>query len=350
MELLRKSREDGIVDAALRNATAVSQDDLDYDIDDEEAANFDLDAEKSESSLQQEFTPEALISAYHSIAISWRKELLAANKRIPSLSSRTNPVQRLQSRSLMPLDIFRLPAFATSGLRFFSNAALENWKSHIKGLARLDELEDIETEEHIVFEGDDLCLDLGDGTFYPTLSSIPDMPNLADLRSRVGDNPSGTTLTTLVGKVLPLNRKQELVVERVLSAAIAWRDHPHDASKRDQMLLYVGGEGGTGKSQVIKAIVAGMDLMVRKHEVILMAPTGAAADNISGNTYHTSLGISISKTQKPTVSARVKKLWSRKTIMIMDEVSMLDLNSLSMINNQCKIVKSLDRSSPDLFG
>ncbi len=207
MELLRKSREDGIVDAALRNATAVSQDDLDYDIDDEEAANFDLDAEKSESSLQQEFTPEALISAYHSIAISWRKELLAANKRIPSLSSRTNPVQRLQSRSLMPLDIFRLPAFATSGLRFFSNAALENWKSHIKGLARLDELEDIETEEHIVFEGDDLCLDLGDGIFHPTLSSLQAMLNLADLRSRVGDNPSGTTLTTLVGKVLPLNRK-----------------------------------------------------------------------------------------------------------------------------------------------
>jgi hypothetical protein len=36
--------------------------------------------------------------------------------------------------------------------------------------------------------------------------------------------------------------------------------------------------------------------------------------------------------------------------MIMDEVSMLDLTSLSMINNQCKIAKSLDRSSPDLFG
>jgi hypothetical protein len=36
--------------------------------------------------------------------------------------------------------------------------------------------------------------------------------------------------------------------------------------------------------------------------------------------------------------------------MIMDEVSMLDLTSLSIINNQCKIAKSLDRSSPDLFG
>ena len=51
---------------------------------------------------------------------------------------------------------------------------------------------------------------------------------------------------------------------------------------------YIGGEGGVGKSQIIKAIIAGMDLILRKDEVILIAPTGAAADNISGNTYHTS--------------------------------------------------------------
>jgi hypothetical protein len=116
------------------------------------------------------------------------------------------------------------------------------------------------------------------------------------------------------------------------------------------MLLYVGGEGGVGKSQVIKGIVAGMDLVYRRDEVILMAPTGAAADNIGGNTYHTALGISLAQTQKPSVSPCVRKLWSKKTIMIIDEVSMMDLTMLSKINNQCKIVKSLDRNSPDLFG
>jgi hypothetical protein len=116
------------------------------------------------------------------------------------------------------------------------------------------------------------------------------------------------------------------------------------------MLLYIGGEGGVGKSQVIKAIVAGMDLIHRKDEVILMAPTGAAADNIGGNTYHSSLGIGLTKSQKPTVTSRVRKLWAKKTIMIVDEVSMMDLSMLSTINNQCKIAKSLNRESPDLFG
>jgi len=128
------------------------------------------------------------------------------------------------------------------------------------------------------------------------------------------------------------------------------KDYAFDASKQEQLLLYVGGEGGVGKSQIIKAIVASMDLILRKDEVILMAPTGAAADNIEGNTYHTSLGISISNSQKRNVSPCVKKLWSKKTIMIIDEISIMDLSMLSTINNQCKIAKSLDRNSPDLFG
>jgi len=38
-----------------------------------------------------------------------------------------------------------------------------------------------------------------------------------------------------------------------------------------------------------------MDLILYKDKVILMAPIGATADNISGNTYHTALGISLAK-------------------------------------------------------
>ena len=125
---------------------------------------------------------------------------------------------------------------------------------------------------------------------HPTMNLVENIPNLVDWQSQVGDDPSGPALATFISEYLPLNRKQRLVVEKVLSGALAWRDHAYDAFKREQMLLYVGGEGGTwtGKSQIIKAIVEGMDLILRKDEVILMAPTGAAADNTGGNTYHTS--------------------------------------------------------------
>ena len=105
---------------------------------------------------------------------------------------------------------------------------------------------------------------------------------------------------------------------------------------------------GWAKSHAIKAIVAGMDLFKRKDEVILLAPTEAVSVNIGGNTIHTTLGISIADEQKPGASPRIKELWSNKTIIIVYEVSMVDLAILNPINNQCKIAKSLDRGSPDL--
>lgn len=84
--------------------------------------------------------------------------------------------------------------------------------------------------------------------------------------------------------------------------------------------------------------------------MILIALTGAAADNIGGNTYYISLGISIDYLRRTAISSRVRRLWSRKTIMFVDEVSMIDLTIISVIDNYCKIARSLDRSSTDLFG
>ena len=91
--LLRKSREDVRIDAALR----ASQDHFDHDIG---LGDLDLDTEEPLNSLRHEFTAETLITAYHSIVTSWHKEGLTAGKRIPSLSPRSNQIQRLQLQSL----------------------------------------------------------------------------------------------------------------------------------------------------------------------------------------------------------------------------------------------------------
>jgi len=348
-DLLRKSKEDAKVDAALR----ASLDSFAYDVDvDIERAEFDSDIDDLVVLGQQpasQPSPETLILAYHSITSSWHKEDLAIGKHTSFLLSELRPACSLQLRSLFPLDASQLSTNTVSGLRYFPNTTLEQWKLQIKGLTDLNGLGNMEAEERTAFVND-LGLDLGDGILHPILNSVEGIQNLAHRRSQVGSNPSGETLTMIVSEDLPLNQKQRLIVEQVLSEALTWKDYAYDASKRKQKLLYVGGEGGVGKSQIVKAIVAGMDLIFRKDEVILMAPTGVAADNISGNTCHTALGIGLGKKQKPTVSPRVRKLWSNKTIMFVDEISMVDLSMLSKINNQCKIAKSLDRSSPDLFG
>jgi hypothetical protein len=226
---------------------------------------------------------------------------------------------------------------------------LQSWQSQLKGVAKLH---DPRSLGHGAQSSgvDDFNCDFEDGILEPVLTTSHMMPNIDDSRSLVGNNPTAMSLTCLIGKHIPLNKKQQLVVHRILSEALTCGDRPYYFSKDRQILLYIGGEGGVGKSQIIKGIIGGMDLINRKDEVILMAPTGAAADNIGGNTYHTSLGISINRSQTSTATSRVRKLWSDKMIMLIDEVSMVDLDMISVIDNQCKIVRCLDRNSTTLFG
>ena len=154
---------------------SLSSDFIDYTIDNTDP----IDIEDSANLLHQEFSFETLISACHSITMSWHKEGLATSKCIPSLQSRSNQIQRLQARNLLPLDIFRLPTYTTSGLRFFPGATLQQWESQIKGFSKYDNIDDIDPEEHITFEVDNFNMDLDDSTLHPTLNSIESIPNLA---------------------------------------------------------------------------------------------------------------------------------------------------------------------------
>jgi hypothetical protein len=329
-------------------------DSLQQDADAFESAAFHSDGEEGEEffHLQDEnFNAETLIAAYYTVSNAWYREMLVTGRRIPPLLSAITPTRRLLLQNFQPLDIFLTRAYHSSGLRFLPSSTLQEWEFRLRHFANPDHEESADHDAATsCFVLDDFDVQTEDGILQPMLASSDTIPVMDDRRSRVGQNPTGASLGSLVSEVIPLNWKQRMIVERVLSEALAWVDHPYDSTLRKQTLLYIRGEGGTGKSQIVKAIDAGMDLLARKHEVIVMAPTGAAADNIGGNTYHTSLGISINRSRGTTMSSRVRRLWSRKTIMIVDEVSMMDLTMASVIDNHCKIAKSLDRSSTDLFG
>ncbi len=114
-----------------------------------------------------------------------------------------------------------------------------------------------------------------------------------------------------------------------------------------------------GKSQVVKSIMLALDLIGITDDAILVAPTGAAADNINGSTIHTSLNMERNPSrdgrtsQKSTTSPRMqvlKRIWSVKRLLIIDEVSMVDLAWLSRINQRCAYLKGLPDSSTQLFG
>jgi hypothetical protein len=48
------------------------------------------------------------------------------------------------------------------------------------------------------------------------------IPAVDDHRSRVGQNPTGASLTTLVSGAIPLNRKQQMIVEKILCEFLTW--------------------------------------------------------------------------------------------------------------------------------
>jgi hypothetical protein len=311
IELLRKSKEDCQADAKMWKSTNGAAESFRHDVGEFEPVNFPSDEEGDEFfHLQDEnFTAETLIAAYHSISKAWHRETLVTGRRISPLLYAVTQTRSLALQSIQPLDILRTPAYATSGLRFIPPSTLQAWEFQLKSFATPDQ--DESSDRQVAPTGsalDNFDGHMEDGILQPMLASSDTVPDVDDRQSRVGDNPTGASLMSFVSEVIPLNRKQRMIVRRVLSEALAWADHPYDSARRKQTLLYVGGEGGTGKSQIIKASEAGMRHIGRRDEVILMAPTGAAADNIGGNTYHTTLGISIDRSKRTTMSSRVRRL------------------------------------------
>ena len=119
-------------------------------------------------------------------------------------------------------------------------------------------------------------------------------------------------------------------------------------SSRDQFLLYLGGVGGVGKTHLIRAFMFGLSIVRRHEDVLLTASTGAAAANISGATYHSSLGFGNNGNQ-PVRQATRSRL-AHKKIFILDEISMVSLENLVQINDRCKAIWDLNRASDTVFG
>jgi hypothetical protein len=51
-----------------------------------------------------------------------------------------------------------------------------------------------------------------------------------------------------------------------------------------QMVFYLGGEGGTGKSKVLLAFTEFLTSINLRHALRIAAPTGVAAGNVGGST------------------------------------------------------------------
>jgi hypothetical protein len=109
----------------------------------------------------------------------------------------------------------------------------------------------------------------------------------------------------------------------------------------EPLKMYIGGMGGTGKSQVLKAVSNFFERRCEAYRFIIVAPTGTAAALLSGSTYHSVFGINdmSGDAQATKTLMQVRSRLLGVDYIFMDEVSMLSCHDMYRISAQlCKVM------------
>ncbi len=109
--------------------------------------------------------------------------------------------------------------------------------------------------------------------------------------------------------------------------------------------VFLTGEPGAGKTYTVNAYVE----YLREHgiEPAITASTGIAATHLHGQTIHSWAGIGVRRTltsyDLDTIATTeyLAKRISRTSILIIDEISMIDAQTLTMVEAVCRAVKQL---------
>src|SRR5262249_25790562 len=103
-----------------------------------------------------------------------------------------------------------------------------------------------------------------------------------------------TDLIETISSKFSLNKEQERAFRIITQHVIS--------NTPEKLKMYLGGMGGTGKSQVIKALMFFFEQRQESHRFIAVAPTGSAAALIGGSTYHSMFGINDKPCTKQSLS------------------------------------------------
>ncbi|XP_044718721.1 PIF1-like helicase domain-containing protein [Hirsutella rhossiliensis] len=184
-----------------------------------------------------------------------------------------------------------------------------------------------------------------------------DAGTAAGMRVRLGPSSSFVAAGRELAGQLTLNEKQAialLIVCRQLDRIRQGDDAGGDGG--GQLCLFIGGEGGTGKSRVIEALV---ELLARRDlssRLLVTATSGTAAARINGITLHSACGLTVGQGGRAGgatrdvdgvrlpgqgerfVDGRSRMDWQEKEVLVIDEVSMLGARTLHAANEQlCRL-------------
>ena len=130
-----------------------------------------------------------------------------------------------------------------------------------------------------------------------------------------------------------LNKEQERAFRIIANHAAS--------SSSEQLKMYLGGMGGTGKSQVIKAVMTMFERKKESHRFIVLALTGSAAALLNGFTYHSALGVHVKQKGDTSYSggsrasiADARERLAGVEYVFIDEISMVACHELFAISSR----------------
>ncbi|CAF1542983.1 unnamed protein product, partial [Adineta ricciae] len=116
-----------------------------------------------------------------------------------------------------------------------------------------------------------------------------------------------------------------------------------------QLIMCIPGCGGTGKSQLIRAVTKYFLVTKRIHMMRKVAPTGIAAAEIDGMTIHSFLGEQRHSGKPRTIKpgdSKLDKEWRPVEYLLIDEMSMVGLTLLGKLNRIICAAKHVDPQVP----
>ncbi|CAF1653105.1 unnamed protein product, partial [Adineta ricciae] len=146
-----------------------------------------------------------------------------------------------------------------------------------------------------------------------------------------------------------LNKNQKAAF-MIITGHLDGLDVLNEGDKQQQLIMCVPGCGGTGKSQLIRAVTAYFTQTNRTHKLRKLAPTSVAAAEIEGMTIHSFLGEGRNRKSKSKAMNRpgqitLENAWRFVEYLILDEMSMVGLSLLARLNKLVATAKHCDPMS-----
>jgi len=161
------------------------------------------------------------------------------------------------------------------------------------------------------------------------IESASDSPPLITDAETAGDYVAaminGSALMGQIAEKWTLNKEQNRVFNIV--AEHTMMEKPH------QLLMYLGGPGGTGKSRVVNALRDFFESRSETRRFRLAAYTGVAARNIGGATLHSLLQMNESgKNMSVKAKRDLSAMWEGVDYLFVDELSMIGCEMLHNVS------------------